>query len=161
MITFVPGFVSQAVADYDRRRTEAASDINRRFAADTAARRRELSAWLGANVSPRATLSQVADHVDHVRRVAGADHVGIGGDFDGISSVVRGLEDVATYPALLAELSRRGWTEADLRKLAGENLLRVMREAEIAAARLQRERPPSTRTIQELDGRPGRGTRRN
>jgi membrane dipeptidase len=157
MITFVPGFVSQAVADYDVRRTQATADINRRFAADSAGRRRELSSWLGANVAPRATLSQVADHIDHVRRVAGVDHVGIGGDFDGISSVVQGLEDVATYPALLAELSRRGWSEVDLKKLAGENLLRVMRENEVVAARLQRERPPSTRTIRELDGGSGRG----
>ena len=76
----------------------------------------------------------------------------IGGDFDGISSVVVGLEDVSTYPALLVELSRRGWTEEDLRMLVGENLLRVMREAEAAARRIQRVRPPSTATIEELDG---------
>jgi membrane dipeptidase len=134
------------------------TEINRRFASDTAARRRELSSWLGANISPRATLAQVADHIDHIKRVAGVDHVGIGGDFDGISSVVQGLEDVATYPALLAELARRGWSDTDLRKLAGENLLRVLRESEIAAARLQRERAPSTKTIRELDGGPPRRT---
>jgi membrane dipeptidase len=156
MITFVPGFVSQAVADHDVRRSQATADIDRRFASDSAARRRELSSWLAANIAPRATLAQVADHVEHVRNVAGADHVGIGGDFDGISSVVVGLEDVATYPALLAELSRRGWSESDLKKLAGENLLRAMRATEVAAARLQRERGPSTRTIRELDGRSGR-----
>jgi membrane dipeptidase len=152
MVTFVPGFVSQAIADHDQRRARFTADLSRRFPTDTAARRRELASWLGANIPPRATLAQVADHIDHVRRVAGADHVGIGGDFDGISSVVQGLEDVATYPTLLAELSRRGWSEADLRKLAGENLLRAMRDAEIVAARLQRERAPSTRTIRELDG---------
>jgi membrane dipeptidase len=145
--------VSQAVADHDRRRAELTADLARRFPGDTARQRRDLASWLGANIMPRATLSQVADHVDHVRRVAGADHVGIGGDFDGISSVVQGLEDVATYPALLAELSRRGWSEADLKKLAGENLLGAMRQAEVVAARLQRERPPSTKTIRELDGR--------
>jgi membrane dipeptidase len=99
-----------------------------------------------------ATLSDVADHIDHVASVAGVDHVGIGSDFDGIGEVPRGLEDVSTFPALFAELSRRGWSEADLRKLAGENVLRVMREAEAVARRLQRERPPSTRTIEELDG---------
>jgi membrane dipeptidase len=101
--------------------------------------------------SPGATLSQVADHLDHIKRVAGVDHVGIGGDFDGIDEVVRGLEDVSTYPALFAELSRRGWTEAELRKLAGENILRAMEQAERVAARLQRERAPSTATIEALD----------
>jgi membrane dipeptidase len=80
------------------------------------------------------------------------DNVGIGGDFDGITEVVQGLEDVTTYPALFAELSRRGWSEADLRKLAGENLLRALTRAEQVARRLQRERPPSTKTIQQLDG---------
>ena len=99
-----------------------------------------------------ATVADVADHIEHVVELAGMDHVGIGGDFDGISSTPVGLEDVSTYPTLLAELSRRGWSEADLAKLAGENVLRVMREAEAVARRLQRERPPSTATIEELDG---------
>lgn len=100
----------------------------------------------------RATLADVADHVDHVANVAGVDHVGIGSDFDGISSTPVGLEDASTFPALFAELSRRGWTDEDLAKLAGENLLRVMREAEAVARVIQRERPPSTATIEELDG---------
>lgn len=103
--------------------------------------------------SPGATLAQVADHIDHIKRVAGVDHVGIGGDFDGIDDVVRGLEDVSTYPALFAELARRGWTEGELRKLAGENILRAMEQAERVAARLQRERAPSTATIEQLDRR--------
>ena len=100
-----------------------------------------------------ATLADVADHIEHIRRVAGVDHVGIGGDFDGISSTPVGLEDVSTYPALFAELSRRGWTEADMAKVAGENLLRVMREAEHTSRVLRRTRSASTKTIQELDGR--------
>lgn len=99
-----------------------------------------------------ATLSDVADHIDHIKNVAGVAHVGIGGDFDGITSVVEGLEDVSTYPALLAELSLRGWSEDELRALAGENVLRVMREAEMAARKIQRVRAPSTATIEELDG---------
>jgi membrane dipeptidase len=98
-----------------------------------------------------ARMSDVIRHIEHIRDVAGIDHVGIGADFDGITQVVIGLEDVSTYPALFAELSRRGWTETDLRKLAGENALRVWRETERVAARLQRERPPSTATIQALD----------
>jgi membrane dipeptidase len=124
MVTFVPSFVSDAVRLHEGPDAEA----------------------------PRATLSDVADHVEHIRDVAGIDHVGLGGDFDGITSVVEGLEDVSTYPALLEELSRRGWSEDDLRRLAGENALRVMREAEAAARRLQREREPSTATIADLDG---------
>jgi membrane dipeptidase len=130
MVTFVPGFINAAVRDWQALPEEQRSRTD----------------------EPRASLSDVADHIDHIRRVAGADHVGIGGDFDGISSVPTGLEDVSTYPALFAELSRRGWSEEDLRKLAGENVLRVWHRAEEVAARLQRERPPSTATIEQLDG---------
>jgi membrane dipeptidase len=79
----------------------------------------------------------VADHIHYIRTVAGVDHVGIGGDFDGITEVVVGLEDVSTYPALFAELARRGWTEAELRKLAGENILRALEAAEATARRLR------------------------
>ena len=79
---------------------------------------------------PRATLAQVADHVEHVRAVAGVEHVGLGGDFDGTTDVTVGLEDVSTYPALFAELLGRGWTEADCAALAGGNLLRALRQAE-------------------------------
>lgn len=99
-----------------------------------------------------ATIADVADHIDHIAGLAGVDHVGIGSDFDGISSTPVGLEDVSTFPALFAELSRRGWSEGDLAKLAGENLLRVMIEAETVARRLQRERAPSMATIEQLDG---------
>ena len=98
-------------------------------------------------------LAEVADHIEHVRKVAGVNNVGIGSDFDGITDVIVGLEDVSTYPALFAELSRRGWSEADLKKLAGENVLRVLKQAETVSARLKRQRPPSTKTIQQLDGK--------
>lgn len=128
MFPFVPGFVSPAVRAWS----------------DSGAGRR-------TGPAPRATIAEVANHIDHIRKVAGVDHVGIGADFDGISETVQGLGDVSTYPALFLELVRRGWTEPDLRKLAGENLLRAMERAEQAAARLARERPPSTRTIEELD----------
>ena len=100
-----------------------------------------------------ATIADVANHIEHVVEVAGIDHVGIGSDFDGITSTPVGMEDVSTYPELFAELSRRGWSEADMAKLAGENILRVMREAEEAARRIQRERGPSMATIEELDGK--------
>jgi membrane dipeptidase len=86
----------------------------------------------------------VADHIEHIRRVAGIAHVGIGGDYDGFEWWPEGLEDVSTYPRLFAELIRRGWTDDELRRLAGENVLRAMEQAEQVAARLQRERPAST-----------------
>ncbi len=152
MVTFVPAFISQEVADYQAARDRMLADLQQQFPGDTSRVRQEMERWRTANPNPRAMLSQVADHIDHIRRVAGVVHVGIGGDFDGISEVVVGLEDVSTYPSLFAELSRRGWSERDLRKLAGENVLRAMRQAEAIARRLQRERPPSTATIEELDG---------
>ncbi|HUP21248.1 MAG TPA: dipeptidase [Gemmatimonadota bacterium] len=136
MITFVPIFISQEIVEFE----EGARAVHDSIVAatpDSSAGRAAYRAWREANPPPRATLSQVADHVEHVVRVAGIDHVGIGGDFDGISTVVEGLEDVSTYPALLVELMRRGWSDADLRKLVGENALRVMRGAEATAARLQ------------------------
>lgn len=151
MVPFVTGFVSQDVANHDREAQLALADVKQKFPGDTAALRRESATWLAAHPAPVATIGQVADHIEHIRKVAGVDHVGIGSDFDGITEVVKGLEDVSTYPALFAELARRGWSDADLRKLAGENVLRVIARAQVVAARLQKERPPSTATIQQLD----------
>jgi membrane dipeptidase len=130
MVTFVPAFINEEVARYSRLRPDDREGTG----------------------APRATMADVIRHIEHIRDVAGIDHVGIGGDFDGISTVPVGLEDVSTYPALLAELSRRGWPEQDLRKVAGDNALRAWREAERVAARLQRERGPSVATIEQLDG---------
>jgi membrane dipeptidase len=154
MVTFVPGFLSQKVADYSVLRRAKMVQLQSQFGRDTAGYNRELGAWEREHPAVRATIADVADHIDHVRKVAGVNHVGIGSDFDGVDDLPVGLEDVSTYPALFAELSRRGWSEADLRKLAGENVLRAMAEAEKVAARLQKTRKPSTRTITEMDGRP-------
>ena len=152
MVTFVPGFVSQKIADRNRARAAHLADMNRRSPNDSAAVNRAMAQWDAANPAPKATLADVANHIEHVKRVAGIDHVGIGSDFDGTDNQLPvGLEDVSTFPSLLAELSRRGWSEEDLRKLAGENVLRAMTTAERVAARLRRQRPPSTRTIEELD----------
>ena len=140
MVTFVPGFVSPAVLLYDQNTTRPAmKELRERFGNDTAAITRATKEWSSTHPAPRATLSQVADHIEYVRRVAGVDHVGIGGDFDGISEVPQGLEDVSTYPALFADLARRGWSDNDLRKLAGENFLRVFAKAESVAKRLQKK----------------------
>jgi membrane dipeptidase len=111
---------------------------------DPAAVKSGVEAWTKANPSPRALLAEAADHIDHIRKVAGIDHVGIGSDFDGISAVVQGLEDVSTYPALVAELLRRGYKDEDVKKILGLNVLRVMREAERVSKRLQSSRGPST-----------------
>ncbi len=137
MVPFVTGFVSQAVLQYDQSTRPLITDLRARYGNDSAAISREIAQWRAAHPEPRATLSQVADQIDYVRKVAGVDHVGIGGDFDGITEVVQGLEDVSKYPALFAELARRGWSDADLRKLAGENFLRVFSQAEAVARRLQ------------------------
>jgi len=137
MVPFVTGFVSPDVFRYDESTRPIITDLPAKYGKDTAAITREIKQWRLAHPEPRATLSQVADQIDYVRKVAGVDHVGIGGDFDGISEVVLGLEDVSKYPALFAELARRGWSDADLKKLAGENLLRVFGEAEAVAKRLQ------------------------
>ena len=153
MVTFVPPFISKEVADWSTRRDAVRKDVTARFPDDEGARNRENNAWELANPAPKATLAHAADHIEHVRKVAGVEHVGVGSDFDGIDAVPVGLEDVSTFPFLFAELARRGWSDADLKKLAGENVLRVLTRAEEVAARLQRERPPSTKTIAELDGR--------
>jgi membrane dipeptidase len=143
MITFVPGFLSATVAAWGRQQTAEQNRLKEQYANDPAALKAAVDAWTKANPAPKATVADAADHIDHVKKVAGVDHIGIGGDYDGISSVPVGLEDVSTYPALTAELLRRGYTEDDLKKILGRNVLRVMREAEKAAARLQKSRAAS------------------
>ena len=142
MITFVPDFVSQAVADraaaHDRRREELGlakvtvytEDAPMPPDPDAAA---ELVRWEEANPTPTATLADVADHLDHAREVAGVAHIGLGGDYDGVESLPTGLEDVSTYPDLLVELADRGWSDADLAGLTSGNILRVLQDAADAA----------------------------
>ncbi|MDE1893449.1 MAG: dipeptidase [Xanthomonadaceae bacterium] len=109
-----------------------------------------LADWDREHPGPVVTLAMVADHIEHLRKVAGVDCVGIGSDFDGIPDTPQGLEHVGTYPALLMELARRGWSDEDLARLAGGNLLRVMREAAAVAGRLQADEPPSSATLESL-----------
>jgi len=98
--------------------------------------------WLAANPLWTVPLGDLADHFDHVRKVAGIDHVGIGSDYDGIGALPKGMENVSGYPTLLVELMRRGWSREDIAKVAGLNILRVLREAEAVAAELQKTEPP-------------------
>jgi len=127
MVNFNPGFVSEAVRVWEDSIT-ARSDALQKAGADSGARADSLKAWQAR--APHATLAQVADHIEYIRRIAGIDCVGIGSDFDGITEVPVGLEDVSKFPDLIAELLKRGWTEADVQKVAGLNVLRVMRDAE-------------------------------
>jgi membrane dipeptidase len=145
MITFVGPFVSQAAADA---RAKAVEEIKPQLEklADPVERHRLERAHLGTKRLPKASVADVADHVEHARRLAGVDHVGLGGDYDGNEEWPVGMEDVSTYPVLFAELIRRGWSDRDLAKLARGNILHVMREAEAVAARLS-ERGPRARRV--------------
>jgi membrane dipeptidase len=153
MAVFLAQFVSEEVARHVRPATELMDQYQRDHPdapkQEVRAVRRD---WLAANPPPGATIGQVADHFDHLAAVAGVEHVGIGSDFDGGDLLPRGLEDVSRFPYLIAELLGRGYSEAEVRGIAGGNLLRVMRGAETAATGLQAERPPSEATIEELDG---------
>ncbi|HET7219163.1 MAG TPA: dipeptidase [Vicinamibacterales bacterium] len=143
MVTFVPGFLSPKVAEWNRLQTAEENRLKQQLANDAAAIKTGLDAWTNANPAPRATIADAADHIDHIKKVAGIDHIGLGGDFDGITSVVEGLEDVSTYPALTAELLRRGYTDGEIKKILGQNILRVMRSVENVSAKLQKERSAS------------------
>ena len=149
MVAFVPFFISK--------------EAGNRFVAPPMPGGREgekdlaesLKRWLEENPPPQTTMADVADHIDHIRNVAGIDHVGLGSDFDGMPSleaVPQGLEDVSKYPVLTGELVRRGYSDEDALKVMGGNVLRVMRGAEAVASDLQRQRRPSGALIQELDG---------
>ena len=151
MVTFVPGFISQAVADYDAALNAQRQAARAQFPNNDAGVNAAVDKWRASNPAPRATLSQVADHIDHIRKVAGIDHIGLGGDFDGITDVVQGLEDVSKYPDLTAELLKRGYKDDDIKKILGLNVLRVMKQVEGVAAKLQKTRQPSTATIEILD----------
>jgi membrane dipeptidase len=137
MVTFVPGFVSQEVADYNKKETDQRARLLTALNNNESAVNAAMVDWRRLNPSPRASLLQVADHIDHIKKIAGIEHIGFGGDFDGITAVVVGLEDVSCYPQLVAELLRRGYSDDDIRKITNRNILRVMREVEGTAARLQ------------------------
>ena len=149
MVTFIPPFVNRAAKEWEVGLAKLAKGLSY----DNAAYKKLEAEFIQAHgPCPKATLKDVADHIDHVARVAGHDQVGIASDYWGGTTPV-GLEDVSKYPDLFAELIRRGWSDVNLRKLAGENLLRALAKAEVIARRLQKARPPSIATIEGLDGR--------
>ena len=154
MINFVPGYVSAESQRWDADRGAEKARLDNPpygglYIGQPERSAAALAAWDHAHPKPKATLEQVADHIEHARTIAGVDHVGIGSDFDGIPEPPRGLESVDRYPALLAELMRRGWSDADVAKLAGGNLLKVMSEAERVAATLRAARAPSIATVEQ------------
>jgi membrane dipeptidase len=152
MIAFVTAFVSQEAADVV---IPAMQQFNTRAKGLSEKERDALYKEVFAGLKiPKVTVAQVADHVEHARKVAGVDHIGLGADFDGNDNWPVGLEDVSSYPNLFAELIRRGWSDEDLIKLAGGNVLRALRQAEQVAKRLQASRPASTATLSALDGEP-------
>jgi len=152
MVNFYCPFVDSAWVRYGREQRAFQDSAAHQYGADSAAARSAVQRWTAAHPAPpRPGIGLVADHIEHIRQVAGVDHVGYGSDFDGIDCAPQGLEDVGKFPALTAELLRRGWKDADVEKVIGLNVLRVMRQAERVAQRLQHERPPATGTIAQLD----------
>jgi membrane dipeptidase len=151
MVPFVTSFVSAAVKADDDALEAATAAAKKRHPSDSVAARTEVAAWRSSHARPKASVKDVADAIEHVRKIAGVDHVGIGSDFDGITENVVGLEDVSTFPTIFAELARRGWTDADLAKLASGNVLRVLKQAELVSARLKKTRKASNATIEQLD----------
>jgi membrane dipeptidase len=127
-------------------------DISQRYAEGSPEAAAAEQAWLRDNPRPPCGIGDVADHIEHVRAVAGIDHVGLGGDYDGCPALPDGLEGVHTYPALLAELADRGWSDAELEKLTWHNAVRVLRDTEAAARAARLTRGPSLATIESLDG---------
>jgi membrane dipeptidase len=152
MVTFVPAFLTKGGARMNRAGLEEWRRLKAEHPGERDVVDAAMDAWFASTPAPPASVSDVADHIDHVREVAGIDAVGIGSDFDGVPSMPDGLADVSCYPALFAELRGRAYSDEDLRKIAGGNLLRVLRETERISARIRGERPPSTATIEELDG---------
>ncbi len=153
MVNFVPAFVSQACRDWERGFAEDAKRRGFDFKnVPGRGQAKELRQdWIAKHPRPAVKLAEVADHAEHVREVAGVDHVGIGSDYDGVDWLPEGLEDTSCYPALIAELLRRGWSEEDCGKLASGNIIRTLRAAEETARALSASRGPSRSRIEDLD----------
>lgn len=134
MVNFYPGFVSESVRAWGALRAGEEARQRALNPGDPDAVRAAMATWEAATPRPAATIADVADHIEHIRDAAGVENVGIGADLDGVPYLPSGLEGVETYPNLLAELIRRGWSDADLARLAGGNLLRALGRAEQVAS---------------------------
>jgi membrane dipeptidase len=153
MVNFYPGFVSTAYRQRAAERDAEEARLKNLYPGQPERRKAALDAWDASHPRVESTLAEVANHVEHVRDIAGVDHVGIGSDFDGIDGTSpKGLEGVETYPALFKELARRGWSDQDLAKLSGGTVLRAMERAEQVAAAMRAE-PPLDATIEQLDAK--------
>lgn len=152
MATFVPYFISAEVAEWSREADAYLSSMGVDRLDTTPAAKETRAVYEAEHPCPATTAATVADHLDHMREVAGVDHLGIGGDYDGVAITPSGLDDVSGYPNLVAELLRRGWSDDELAKLTWRNAVRVLREAESVARKLSAERGPSNATIDQLDG---------
>ena len=151
MVNFYSAYVSEALRQWNGEHSGEDARLKSLFVGDPQRRERAMKEWEQAHPAPVATIGEVADHVEHVAKVAGYDHVGIGGDLDGIDAAPAGLGTVSGYPLLFAELIRRGWSDANLAKLAGGNLLRVMRRAEAVSAAMKNE-PAAMATLPPQGG---------
>ncbi|HEU5285843.1 MAG TPA: dipeptidase, partial [Sphingomicrobium sp.] len=147
MVNFFPLFLSPEVREWALRRTAEEARLKSLLPFSAAAVEAAVKQWEAANPRPPVPVGLVADHIEHIARVAGHAHVGIGGDLDGVPYTVVGLESVAGYPLLFAELIRRGWSDSNLARLAGGNVLRAMRRAEAVAASMK-DRPPSLAVLE-------------
>ncbi|MEJ6010609.1 dipeptidase [Novosphingobium aquae] len=141
MVNFYPAYVVGDTRAWSVRRAGEKARIDASHIGDSAGAKAELAEWEKANPSPNGGITDVANHIDYVAKLIGPDHVGLGGDLDGIDTTVKGMEDASTYPALFVELARRGWSQADLEKLSSRNLMRVLKAAE-AYAVSRRADPP-------------------
>jgi membrane dipeptidase len=159
MVNFYPGYVSEARRRWEADRAAEQARYNSPpfgglYIGQPERAKAALAEWDRAHPKPAVTIADVADHIDYIRKVVGVDCVGLGSDFDGIPQGPTGLDGVDKYPALLAQLAHRGWSDADLAKVAGGNMLRVLAKAEEVSARLRATRLPSNATLAQLDGPP-------
>jgi len=146
MVNFFTGYLSEPYRQWSASRAAEEARLKSLLVGQPDKRETALKEWEAAHAPPKATVGDVADHIEHIARVAGYDHVGLGGDLDGINTAPKGLATVAGYPLVFAELIRRGWSDANLAKLAGGNVLRALRGAEATAAAMK-DQPPSLETL--------------
>jgi len=161
MANFYPGYVSQARARWDADQAAEEARFNAPpygglYIGQPDRAKAAMAAWMAAHPKPVVTVGQVADHIEHIRRIAGVDSVGLGSDFDGVPDTPQGLDGVDKFPAVLIELARRGWSDEELAKVAGGNVLRVMHAAEATARRLQSTGPAAAVTLTDLDSPPAK-----